>query len=249
MLFLVGNSGVETVSSRPTSEVDYLNQTPLVVGESQAIIADIINSHDLKGERKTTQWRLKELERDEPNYKTPEWMKLFSVIFAMLFESALWGGLLIVVILLIISCEHWLSLFSKEKTLEEQYQAPDILFGMDVRESSLPNDLIAEVQILWKQKKARAALSLLYRAALVSLMNRDNIPLENSHTEGDILQLSQQILAENKQHYLSQLTLQWQLIAYAHRIPMEETMEWLFAHWQQDFMDQTAVVVSSTRIS
>jgi hypothetical protein len=249
VLCLGGNSHAEGEAPRPMSAVDYLNQTPLAVEESKEVIADIINSNDLKGEKKTTQWKLKDLERDEPDYKMPEWMKLFSVIFATLFEYALWGGLLLAVILLYLSREHWLHLFSTEKVLEEEYQAPDILFGMDVRVSSLPDDLISEAQALWQQKKARAALSLLYRGALVSLINGDHIPLENSHTEGDILTLSQQSLAENKHHYLSQLTAQWQLIAYAHRIPMEEIMQWLFTHWQQDFADQTTSIRVSTETS
>jgi len=248
LLFLVANSNAQSISPSPMSEVDYLNQTPLAVEEAKEVIADIINSTDLKGEKKTTKWQLKEFERDQPDVEMPEWIRLFSVIFATLVEYTLWGGLLIALIFLILSREYWLHLFSRQTASEEEYQAPDILFGMDVRESSLPDDLIAEVQTLWQQKKARDALSLLYRGALVSLINREQIPLENSHTEGDILTLSQQRLAESKHHYLTQLTTQWQLIAYAHRIPMEEVMQWLFTHWQQDFVDQTNSTSTSSTV-
>ena len=224
---------------RATSAVDYFHSERLAADQSNTIIADIINSKDLKGEEKTTEWKLKKLDFDEPDSPTPDWIKSLSVIFSNIFEYTLWILLFIGIVLVFLSRDRWLHLFSAEKAKEESYQAPEILFGMDVREASLPDDIVATAKQLWEQKKARQSLSLLYRGALVRLINQEKIPLENSHTEGDILKLSQRTLANNQQHYLQQLTSQWQLIAYAHRIPMEDAMEWLFLHWSSDFSYQS----------
>jgi hypothetical protein len=230
---------------RPMSDVDYVNTERLPAAQSKQIIADIINSRNLKGERKSAKWTLKEIDFEEPDLETPAWIKSFSVIFATFVEYLLWILLALIVVSLYLSRQQWMQLFSSEKEEEAVYQAPEVLFGMNVREDSLPDDLIAEVTLLWQQQKARESLSLLYRGALIALITKEKVPLENSYTEGDILKLSQKILTDSKQHYLSELTRQWQLIAYAHRIPMDEAMEWLFSHWASDFAYQ--ITPSSTR--
>ncbi len=238
-LFLAKNGHTETSTEspplRPTSAIDYLQDERLAVEQSKSIIEDIVNSKDLKGEKKTTEWKLKDSNFEKSDASTPDWIKSTSVVFAKFFEYILWIFLLTAIVLLYLSRAQWLHLFSPKKTEEESYQAPEILFGMNVREDSLPNDIIAEAKQLWLQKKARESLSLLYRGALVRLINQEKIPLENSHTEGDILKLSPKLLTNKQHQYLAQLTSQWQLIAYAHRIPTEEVMQWLFSHWQNDF--------------
>ena len=242
LLSLFSNSYAEE-SLRPMSEVDYLAEERLSVKQSKQIITDIVNSEDLKGKTGKT-WKIKEFDF-ETSSETPAWIKGLSIIVAKIIEYALWILLFIAVLMLFLTRHQWLHLFSAVKDKKEEYQAPDILFGMDVREKSLPNDIIGEAKSLWLQQKARESLSLLYRGALVHLLNKEKLPLENSHTEGDILKLSKKTLADNKQYYLSQLTAQWQLIAYAHRVPQEDTMDWLFTHWQQDFSNASVAEVKS----
>lgn len=224
---------------RSTSDVDYVSEVRLPVAESKQTIADIINSRDLKGEHKKSEWTLKEIDFDEPDDKeTPEWIKSFSIVFATVVEYLLWIFLAIAIVFIYLSRHQWQHFFLTEKDEEEAYQVPEVLFGMNVREDSLPDDIIAEATILWQQQKARESLSLLYRGALVRLLIQEKIPLENSHTEGNILTLSQTFLADTKYTYLKELTQQWQLIAYAHRIPMDEAMAWLFSHWVSNFAYQ-----------
>ena len=245
MLFILANSSVSIAKEalRPMSEVDYLATESVSVKQSKKIIMDIVNSENLKGEI-GTKWKIKAFDFETSN-ETPEWMNVLSVIFATIIEYALWILLVIGIIMLYLTRYQWLYLFSANNDKKEEYQAPDILFGMDVREASLPDNLLDEAKLLWQQQKARDSLSLLYRGALVHLLNKEKLPLENSHTEGDILKLSKKMLFDNKQHYLSQLTTQWQLVAYAHRIPNEEAMDWLFTHWQQDFSNAGVAEVKS----
>ncbi|MCK5810067.1 MAG: hypothetical protein KAH00_03215 [Cocleimonas sp.] len=242
ILSILANSSVAE-EARPMSEVDYLAEETVSVKQSKEIIMDIVNSKDLNGEI-GTKWKIKAFDFETSN-ETPEWIKVLSVIFATVIEYVLWILLLIGIVMLYLTRHQWLYLFSADKDKKEAYQAPDILFGMDMREESLPDDIVKEATLLWQQQKARESLSLLYRGALVHLLNKEKLPLENSHTEGDILKLSKKTLVDNQQHYLSQLTIQWQLVAYAHRIPKEEAMNWLFTHWQQDFANIRVAEVTS----
>ncbi|MCK5902701.1 MAG: hypothetical protein KAG28_06075, partial [Cocleimonas sp.] len=94
---------------------------------------------------------------------------------------------------------------------------------------------IGVAQTLWQQQQFKACLSLLYRGALTQLIHKEKILLSKSHTEGDILKLSQSSLAPLQQDYLQQLTQAWQLIAYAHHQPSDQLMNHLFNHWMTDF--------------
>jgi len=230
----------ESASLRDTSEVDYLYGSRLLAGDAKVIIADIINSKDLKGEKTQTEWKLKSLnDPDELDPETAgaiqEFLKPIALIFATIIEYALWILLLIALIVLYLTRDKWMYLLSSEADDEEEYQAPDILFGMDIRKESLPADIAKEARHLWQQQQTRESLSLLYRGALAQLVNQEKILLEASHTEGDILKLSAKSLNQNKQQYLNQLTTAWQLIAYAHRTPNDDAMNWLFSHWHSDF--------------
>ena len=227
----------EAESLRPISEVDYLSDTLLPVEQSKEVIDDIINTKELKGETQSFKWEFKDSDKEE---KESESFDGLGRVVATIFEFGLWILLAIGLILLYTTRERWLPLLRSETEEEDEYQAPEVLFGMDVRKESLPDDILASARSLWEEKKVREALSLLYRAALIELI-AEKVALESSHTEGDILKLSQKSIAENKHQYLTRLTAAWQLIAYAHREPNDEEMAWLFDHWQSDFVAEPEV--------
>jgi hypothetical protein len=108
---------------------------------------------------------------------------------------------------------------------------PDVLFGMDIRPESLPDDIAGASRTLWEQGQYREALSLLYRGALMRLTRHDLLAIQSSHTEGDILQLAKQQLAGQRLAWLTAVTLAWQEIAYAHRRPKDERIYPLFQDW------------------
>ncbi|KAG1694874.1 hypothetical protein GQR58_006816 [Nymphon striatum] len=123
----------------------------------------------------------------------------------------------------------------KEKSKKESYQAPEVMFGMDVRPESLPDDIIGESRKLWENKQHREALSLLYRGALIRLINQEQVQLKDSYTEGDVLRHSKTQITELKHAFLKDLTSNWKLVAYAHKNPSDTTMEQLFSTWLSDF--------------
>jgi hypothetical protein len=235
-------SAPERAQAEPIKE--YLSDTRLAPEKSKDVISEIVKSDELSNEKIIKRW----VEKDPQKKKKQEAdnfgvladiLKPITKLISILFESLLWVALAIAVILLFIFRDRWLHLFQTGQQKLDDYQPPDVLLGMDIRPDSLPADIPGTAQQLWQQDKHREALSLLYRGALAQLVSHDEIPLTESHTEGDILRLSAQTLQEGRLSYLEKLTAQWRLIAYAHRTPETDDMHTLFNHWQSEFIGST----------
>ena len=158
-----------------------------------------------------------------------------ALLISKIIEFGLWIIIAIAILLLFYFRDRWLHFFQGGKKIKDEYQAPEVMFGMDVRKESLPKDIVGEAQKLWQAKKHREALSLLYRGALVRLINQEQVKLEDSYTEGDVLKQASKKLVSGKQNYLTLLTSQWKLIAYAHRSPTDDKVQQLFNQWHSDF--------------
>ena len=166
-------------------------------------------------------------------------LKPIALFISTLIEYSLWILIFVGLALLVYYRRLWLPLFDGKRKTIDSYKAPEIMFGMDVRAESLPDDIVSEAQKLWQAGKHRESLSLLYRGALIRLINQEKVKLEDSYTEGDVLRHAKKQLTADKQAYLKQLTSQWKLIAYAHRSPTESDMQQLFSNWQSDFALET----------
>ena len=156
---------------------------------------------------------------------------------AYVFEIVLWVLALIAVFLLVKYWHRlqlgWGRLF---KAKEKPAQLPEMLFGLDVREESLPDDVTAHAIALYKQQDYRASLALLYRAALAYLVKNYEFNLAKGATEGDCLALVTKKLSipsELEIKYFVDLTRAWQLTAYAHRVIPAEQMAQLCMNWSR----------------
>jgi len=65
----------------------------------------------------------------------------------------------------------------------------------------------------------RAALSLLYRGLLSRLVHVHNVPIRDSSTEGDTLQMTATRLREDKRNYVTRLIGIWQHAVYGGQQP------------------------------
>ena len=246
-LLLLSIFTAHTISTTPVNAdeaVEILAPERKPVEQSRAVIDEVMLTRNLDDKRKETKWvkiKQKELKKEKTDLS---WLKdiiePIGQFFAIIFEFALWIAIAIGLILLYYYRDRWMHLFQGgKKAKKDEYQAPEVMFGMDVRPESLPSNIIGTSRQLWFEGKHRESLSLLYRGALIRLINQEEVQLENSYTEGDVLKHSAKKLDKNngiqKLAYLKQLTQQWQSIAYAHRIPEEDTMQDLFAHWNTDF--------------
>lgn len=102
-----------------------------------------------------------------------------------------------------------------EPERQEGVVIPEVLMGLDLRAESLPADIAEAAHLAQARGDAREALSLLYRGALSRLIPDLELQIDASATEGDCLQAVKR--ARGPVDFFARLTLQWQLVAYAHQ--------------------------------
>ncbi len=226
----------ETPSDTPQEE--YLSEQRLVSSDSTKVIAEIMQRRELNNEKTTHNWvKIKE---EKKKKKSDSWdivkfFKPFVSFISMVFESALWIALAIGLLILFITRKNWLPYLNLRKKETTDYEAPEVMFGMDIRPESLPDNIPEAARKLWNEHKHRDALSLLYRGALAQLVTKNQLALKASQTEGDILTLAKQALLPAQHSYLKHLTEQWKQIAYAHHLPEDSSVAVLFDNWDSDF--------------
>jgi len=234
-------------SSEVIPDTEYLAPERLPAEKSKEVIKQVMQRSELSNEKKVHNWvEIEKEEKKEDEDTSPgifyiirKFFKPVVKLISVLFESSLWAALGIGILFLFLSRKHWLHLFSLSQKELPQHDIPEVLFGMDIRPQSLPDNIPEAARALWRKQKHREALSLLYRGALAQMANRDQIPLKSSQTEGDILKLTRQKLPEIRHQYLQQLTQQWKQIAYAHHLPADEKINFLLDHWDSQWLAES----------
>src|SRR5260221_1140707 len=123
---------------------------------------------------------------------------------------------------------------------------PEILFGLNVRPESLPDDLPAAARAFLARGEIRAAVGLLYRGALVSLLQEGRIDIGRGDTEGECLwrvKAAYRTDADEqaKAAYFDSLVQLWQRVAYARLVIEANEVQALVDVWPQHFaVDRTA---------
>lgn len=204
---------------------------PLPPTAAKTQIENIMQRDELNQMRTIKHWQAKKQSKETQDPK--EISQNLQILLANILKGILWIAAIILIILGIVYRQQILNKLrpSYRKTIKNI--PPDILFGMDIRPESLPDDITTECQRLWYEGQQREALSLLYRAALMYLTRHDRLPIHASHTEGDILQLARQYLTGHRIAWLTTLTYSWQELAYAHRSPANQRILSLFEDWQK----------------
>ena len=156
--------------------------------------------------------------------------------FAKVIEVILWAALFGLTGLLLWRYRDWLKLYTApgQLRMERQPTTPAVLFGLDLQPESIPTDIIAEVQRLW-HTHPREALGLLYRAFLSRLLHERQLPLKNSHTEGEILELLRQQAQPQLLEYGESLTQYWLGLAYGNQLPPVAARDELCQRWRALF--------------
>ncbi|TVO70817.1 DUF4129 domain-containing protein [Sedimenticola selenatireducens] len=112
---------------------------------------------------------------------------------------------------------------------------PVTLFGLAMDTESLPPDITAECQRLVNLGQIRAALSLLYRGALVALLEQDQLEVPGSATEQECLELVQANCPGPLSDFFAVLTPVWIQLAYDHQTPSEDEVVAFCNHWDRLF--------------
>ena len=211
---------------------------PLSVNESDRVIKEVLAHEDFATSRSMTLWLPKDfnLEPDDEEFLEDE--PLFPglpILVADGLKLLLLVLVLIAIIYLVINRDRLLAGLQL-RSREKENPVPTTLFGMDIQPASLPDDIAAESRRLWQSGQHRQALSLLYRGSLSRLVNDHRLELNDSMTEGDVLSCARSATLPNDlQSFLQQLTLAWQIVAYAHRQPAESNVTNLLNDWPTHF--------------
>ena len=105
------------------------------------------------------------------------------------------------------------------------------VMGMDVRPESLPDNVQEAALLAWENGDHQLALSLLYRGAIMWIVHRGDISIQEGDTEGDCLARVQQLSDGSMIQYFSGLTQAWISVAYGKKTPADTVMSELCQSW------------------
>ncbi len=190
--------------------------------EIKKTITEILGKPEFKTQemQKKLHYMGKKNERDQSSDSWVQGLAEFIGYLASFLEFILWLCVFIIIVLVIVYRDRWLRLFpSASASLFSKSTVPNVLFGLDVRQESLPADIPGEARFLWSRGKTTEAMSLLYRGALARLIIRHGVAISGSATEGECLQRVSQTAHTELAQYFGMLTHAWQITVYAHRLP------------------------------
>lgn len=164
---------------------------------------------------------MQDKDKKEEKQKIPGWLRWLQKLFEWLAQTSrllLWT---IITILVAIVVVFLLRLFRNYQSSAKLPAAhlPSHVRDLDIRPESLPDDIGAAAWALWQQNNHRAALSLLYRGLLSRLVHQHLVPIRDSSTESQCLELARAHLQTSQTDYVSRMLKLWQLAVYGAQLP------------------------------
>lgn len=207
-------------AAEPASRAGEMSQRGPNRAEVTRAIKSVEADPNLAPERtiRTLRWVTKSDPVPEGTHTSLEWLAQLMGWFAQSARVVVWvaaallAGLLVIFVLRLIQERSPAAKLSRKVT-------PTHVQDLDIRPESLPDNIGAAARSLWDSGDHRAALSLLYRGLLSRLVHVHNIPIRDSSTEGDTLQLTAARLGEDKRNYATRLIRIWQHAVYGGQQP------------------------------
>ncbi len=165
----------------------------------------------------------------------PDWIGDMIMILAKSIKGIIICAVIALIIIVFIRYRFWLDYFSMPPSPKRRKSDPQSMFGFDVREENLPDDIPGTALALAQKNEWRSALGLLYRGSLVRLIAMYDCEFKDGHTEGDCVTIVRSNLAEQIGKYFTKLTVAWQNLAYGHRDPDYQEFEKLCRDWSLNF--------------
>jgi hypothetical protein len=173
---------------------------------------NLVNGHKLK----RLHWTGKGNTQQAPS-AVPDWLMWLRDLFGWIAQTArllLWVAALVLVAILGVYLYRFLDIKSARRAIPKANPPPSHVRDLDIRPESLPSDIGAAVLSLWQGGEHRAALSLLYRGLLSRLVHVYTLPIRDSSTEGDCMQLASSRLDSTVAAYVSRVVRTWQHAVY-----------------------------------
>jgi len=184
-------------------------------------------------------WRPRKTDKPEKTAETPWWAKKLIELADLLAKGT--RGLIYVVVLIGIAALLVVLYRYRHLVLGIQrpsIRLPETLFGLDLRPASLPADISAAALGEVDAGRYVAALSLLYRGALLALIRRQHIEFRSGDTEDSCLRRVGGRIDADAAGYFAQLLDAWKRAAYAELPPDAESARDLCQRWAQHFAER-----------
>lgn len=202
-------------------------------GSAAEVIAEVLQDPDFGTKRTLTGWRLKTPNTEkEKNINPPAWL----IWIARASELLMWLAIAGLIVYVLYRLPQWLARVPRRSAATSKHVAPvTTLFGLDVREESLPADIPGAARALADRGEVRQALALLYRGALNMLIKRSDMSFRDGHTEGDCLGLVRKACPQPLSDFFASLTRDWQRTAYGHVLPSVAQLHSHCHYWKEYF--------------
>jgi len=232
------NFTLEEGESLPRSEMSRAHHTE---------IEKVLSSEDFARKKDVTRWRLKNIDDKETRDESfPEWMidaveimeggsGFFSGLAAVL-EVLLWLSLAILVILVFVKYREQVGDFFAGLGQDEvEAELPTMMFGLDVKKTSQPKDVVKAARQHWLNGEQRQSIGLLLQASLIALLHDHGCRFFDSDTESECCERIEQQAPNTVSAYMLTLVSAWQQVAYAHRAPSDSEFDGLCQQWREVF--------------
>jgi hypothetical protein len=216
---------------------------------ARQMIDEVLQGEDYGQEITVRKWRFKDL-IEENQDKIPEWLIDFiewwekNVELSGEDDSAINPAARIKILLITLAAGLFIYLLYRFRgplkglrRTQKSESKPEVMFGLDVRPESLPDDIPAQVMAFWHENRQRDALGLLYRASLSRLIDQHALAFKSSHTEAECSALVKARGIESLSHYFAGLTRTWCHLAYGHELPAIEAIQQLCDGWSAELAD------------
>jgi Domain of unknown function (DUF4129) len=182
--------------------------------EVRAAIATLRNDPNLGSEHTIRSLRWVDSKLPSPPPESPAWIVGLFQFLGQAASVLIWtaGGVAIAV------AAVWTYRLLKAhapKAIVAQTGMASHVGKLDIRPTSLPEDVGGAALALLQAGRARDALSLLYRGALSRAVHRFGVTIDESFTEGEALRALNARLDRPRTEYINDLVGLWQRTVYA----------------------------------
>ena len=153
---------------------------------------------------------------------------------AFVVEFGLWILVAAVVVLLAVTAKRWLPYLNIQPRARRQRRRVVLASG-EITADSLPDDVPGTVLALWRDGRARDALSLLYRSSVFAAVQSFGVRLPKSATEGACMSAVESQTESGHASYFERVVGAWVWCAYGARPPADDAVLALCAEWPQHY--------------
>ncbi|WP_153108855.1 DUF4129 domain-containing protein [Propionivibrio limicola] len=202
---------------------------------AETIVADPVFGREVE----ELSWQPKKKENKETSEAMPPWIERLAKVadwLAFGLRGIVYAALAVGAVALMLLLYRNRHRFVRTGGVSNK--APSTLFGLDLRPDALPDNIPAAAHAELDAGRVTAALSLLYRGALVSLIEHHGIEFAEGDTEGNCLSRVKGRIAPNAVQYFGELLDAWTHAAYAAEPPAKNTASDLCQRWATHFSER-----------